>query len=173
MGCWLCSPKKNLSHFVSIVWNAFHFGSPWSCTSDPTLCSLPAQQHESNQKRERNETKMIFLTFTLAFFPSLFLCLFNFLLNPSQGLPAYVMSLNICAILQEVRHAKTVQNVPLCTPTEVGQMASLVLSLVNCLWQERWRIRSWTRAMLTRALQTVVDTVPCTPVPEVLSVKTI
>ena len=28
----------------------------------------------------------------------------------------YVMSLNICAALGEVRHAKTVQNVPLCTP---------------------------------------------------------
>lgn len=36
--------------------------------------------------------------------------------HASGGLIAYVMSLNICAALGEVRHAKTVQNVPLCTP---------------------------------------------------------
>lgn len=36
--------------------------------------------------------------------------------HASGGLIAYVMSLNICAALEEVRHAKTVQNVPLCTP---------------------------------------------------------
>lgn len=77
--------------------------------------------------------KNIYLTFTLASPPTLFLYLFNFPLNPSQGLLAYVMSPNICAILQEVRHAKTEQNVPLCTPTEVGQMATHDLSLVNCL----------------------------------------
>ena len=46
----------------------------------------------------------------------LFMYLSPFPPHPSEGLIAYVMSLNICATLGEVRHAKTVQNVPLCTP---------------------------------------------------------
>lgn len=52
-------------------------------------------------------------------------------------------------------------------------MATLVPSLVNCLWQERWHIHSWTRAMLTKALQTVVDTVACTLISEMLIIKAI
>ncbi len=52
-------------------------------------------------------------------------------------------------------------------------MATLVPSLVNCLWQERWHIRSWTRATLTKALQTVVDTVACTLISEMLIIKTV
>lgn len=52
------------------------------------------------------------------FFFSSLLCTYPspFPLHPSEGLIAYVMSLNICAVLGEVRHAETVQNVPLCTP---------------------------------------------------------
>lgn len=60
---------------------------------------------------------------TGALSPSLFLSLAlhhsypsPFPLHPIEGLIAYVMSLNICAALGEVRHAKAVQNVPLCTP---------------------------------------------------------
>lgn len=137
-GFLLFSPMKNLFHSVSIVWNASELESPWSCTSNLTLCSIPVQQHEVttsfivwlSKKGSGIKQPYLYPSFPP---PTLFLYLFNFPLNPSQGLLAYVMSLNICAVLQEVRHAKTEQNVPLCTPTEVGQMATHDLSLVNCL----------------------------------------
>lgn len=57
---------------------------------------------------------------------------------------------------------------PSAHPIEVGQMATLVPTLVNCLRQDRLHINSWTLATLTKALQTVVDTVLCTRISEIL-----
>ena len=83
---------------------------------------------------------------------------------------------NVSEHLCSIRGSQACQSCakrPSVHPTEVGQMANLVPSLVNCLWQERWHIHSWTRAVLTKALQTVVDTVACTPIREMLIIKTI
>ncbi len=76
---------------------------------------------------------------------------------------------NVSKHLCSIRGSQACQNCakrPSVHPIEVGQMAALVPSLVNCLWQERWRIRRWTGTTLTKALQTVVDTVACTPISE-------
>ena len=84
---------------------------------------------------------------------------------------------NVSKHLRNIRGSQACQSCakrPSVHPVEVGQMANLVPSLVNCLWQERWHIHGWTRAVLTKALQTVVDTVACIPsIREMLIIKSI
>lgn len=67
---------------------------------------------------ERSRSALSHFPVSRALLLFLLLCTYPspFPLHPSEGLIAYVMSLNICAVLGEVRHAKTVQIVPLCTP---------------------------------------------------------
>jgi len=83
---------------------------------------------------------------------------------------------NVSKHLCSIRGSQACQNWakrPSVHPIEVGQMAVLIPRLVNCLWQERWHIRSWTRAVLAKALQTVVDTVACTLISGMFIAETI
>lgn len=96
----------------------------------------------------------------------LLLCVVSVFIPPQSDCLCNV-SKHLCNTMRS-QACQNCANRPSVHPIEVGQMATLVPTLVNCLWQERLHINSWTRATLTKALQTVVDTVLCTPISELL-----
>lgn len=114
IGYWLCSPKRIWCHSESLELHFWPYHRVLCPSNSPFIPCLIVKKGKPVQQR------WCILSLLKPFSPPISCIFLIYRLTPVKVFFAYVMSLNICAILQEVRHAKNCAKCPSVHPHRGG-----------------------------------------------------